>query len=78
MYGPSKAPKKHKKNVPDPYGFNEKLTDISLSVPKLQVRLSSNKSADTLFSSPEHKLRVSYCHHPMSVVRRRPSSVVNN
>ena len=32
------------------------------------------------FSSPEHKLRVSYCHHPMSssVVVRRPSFVVNN
>ena len=27
-------------------------------------------------SSPEQKLRMSYCHHPMSVVRRRPSSVV--
>ena len=24
-----------------------------------------------LFSSPEQKLRVSYCHHPMSVVRRQ-------
>ena len=31
-----------------------------------------------LFSSPEQKLRVSYCHHPMSVVRRHPSFVVNN
>ena len=31
-----------------------------------------------VFSSPEHKLRVSYCHHTMSVVRRRPSFVVNN
>ena len=30
-----------------------------------------------IFSSPEQKLRVSYCHHPMSVVRR-PSFVVNN
>ena len=31
----------------------------------------------TLFSSPEHKvLRVSYCDRPLSVVRRRPSSVV--
>ena len=29
------------------------------------------------FSSPEHKLRVSYCHHPMSVVCRS-SFVVNN
>jgi len=29
-----------------------------------------------LFSSPEHKvLRVSYCDRPLSVVRRRPSSV---
>ena len=31
-----------------------------------------------IFSSPEQKLRMSYCHHPMSVVRRRPSFVVNN
>ena len=32
---------------------------------------------DTVFSSPEHKvLRVSYCDRPLSVVRRRPSSVV--
>ena len=30
------------------------------------------------FSSPEHKLRVSYCHHPMSVVRRCPSSIVHH
>ena len=30
-----------------------------------------------IFSSPEQKLRVSYCHHPLSVVRC-PSSVVNN
>ena len=30
----------------------------------------------SLFSSPEQKLRVSYCHHPMSVIRHRPSSVV--
>jgi len=31
----------------------------------------------SLFSSPEHKvLRVSYCDRPLSVVRRRPSSVV--
>jgi len=30
-----------------------------------------------IFSSPEHKvLRVSYCDRPLSVVRRRPSSVV--
>ena len=29
-----------------------------------------------IFSSPEQKLRVSYCHHPMSVVVRRPSYVV--
>ena len=30
-----------------------------------------------LFSSPEHKvLRVSYCDRSLSVVRRRPSSVV--
>ena len=27
------------------------------------------------FSSPEQKLRVSYCHHPMSVVRRTSSVV---
>ena len=27
------------------------------------------------FSSPEQKLRVSYCHHPLSVVRRRQASV---
>ena len=30
-----------------------------------------------IFSSPEHKLGVSYCHHPMSVVRRHPLFVVN-
>ena len=29
-----------------------------------------------MFSSPEQKLRVSCCHHPLSVVHRRPSSVV--
>ena len=28
-----------------------------------------------IFSSPEQKLRVSYCHHPMSVVRRLSSIV---
>ena len=28
-----------------------------------------------VFSSPEHKLRVSYCHHPMSVVRRSSSTI---
>ena len=27
------------------------------------------------FSSPEHRLRVSYCHHPMSVVVRRQQLV---
>ena len=27
------------------------------------------------FSSPEHELRVSYCHHPMSVVRRSSSTI---
>ena len=27
------------------------------------------------FSSPEHKLRVSYCHHPMSVVRHSSSTI---
>ena len=30
-----------------------------------------------IFSSPEQKLRVSYCHHPMSVVVRRPSSTIS-
>ena len=30
-----------------------------------------------IFSSPEQKLRMSYCHHPMSVVRRRPSSTIS-
>ena len=28
-----------------------------------------------IFSSPEQKLRVSYCHHPMSVVRRSSSTI---
>ena len=37
--------------------------------------LDNNES--NVFSSPEHKvLRVSYCDRSLSVVRRRPSSVV--
>ena len=29
----------------------------------------------TFFSSPEQKLRVSYCYHPMSIFRRPTSTI---
>ena len=53
--------------------------------PKGSERVSFLSKLFTIFSSPEHKvLKVSYCDHPVSGVRRqssvvrRPSCVVNN
>jgi len=47
------------------------------SVVHLSNFFSGKNVSATLFSSPEHKvLRVSYCDRSLSVVRRRPSSVV--
>ena len=42
------------------------------------VYLKLTKSLDAIFSSPEPKGQVSYCHHLASVVVvRRPSYIVN-
>ena len=66
-----------------PSRANETILSWSLDwrpipAPYQHVRNDGHTISITFISSPEQKLRMSYCHHPMSVVVRRPSFVVNN
>ena len=49
--------------------------DLILLKVGVLVRWSTCLLYILFFSSPEQKLRVSYCHHPMSVVRRSSSTI---
>ena len=55
-------------DMPCFYGELEKIIpELSSNTPLYQV--------PWIISSPEQKLRVSYCHHPLSVVRRSSSTI---
>ena len=65
--------------------FNVYLMQIKVVLSTVKKYRIFSLVTNTIFSSPEHKvLKVSYCDHPVSGVRRqssvvrRPSCVVNN
>ena len=48
---------------------------INLSFVKLTLKVPVRNAVEDSFSSPEQKLRVSYCDHPLSIIRRLSSVV---